>query len=609
MGCSDDTCGTGGSNNPLPGDPDNNSVLTATPAFGGIDVTWTYPTTNSYAVAYVTLYRGILPTFDSAIIIAQVGGNFFYDKQDNSNQYYYWITITSVNGTVGELIGPASATAKPTIEQVIEQLTGKIDSGVLAQSLKTEIDKITLNYAELTGEIASRLAADSTLSTALSNVQNNVDQALAYVNTEITTRKENDSLLASQINVVAVANKDNLAAIVEEKTARIDGDVALTTKLDTITALNNANAAAILSEQQARVDKDTTLASQIVSVNAATASTATALVQAETTARTAADAALSKQITTAQSSLGSDLASVQTTLQTNINTVSNKVTSIGALYSAKVSVNGLVGGFGIYNDGTTIEAGFDVNTFWVGTTNANKRKPFIISGNTTYIDEAAINSLTFTKLRDEAGSFVFENGKLKANYINVTTLTGGSFTSYAWPAAGLTGFYLGPGGLLLGNANSGKYFQVTTNGDLYTPGFNIVNGVTSMNAANIISTFNIKNNAVTVPLVINSPGSFQGNGAAQTVAQGSIYLEQAGVVFAASTGLIGYGSGWRSVNTALYINNTSVSYGGGEEAWMNAAHSGGVYCSAGTVTVKLVFQGEAGSQIINPSIFVQGAYK
>lgn len=54
---------------------------------------------------------------------------------------------------------------------------------------------------------------------------------------------------------------------------------------------------------------------------------------------------------------------------------------------------------------------------------------------------------------------------------------GGSYTGYAWPPSGGQGFYLGPGGLLLGNANDGRYFQVEQNGNLYMPGFNVVNGV------------------------------------------------------------------------------------------------------------------------------------
>ena len=543
--CSTNACGVGGWGGPLPGDPDNNSILSATPAFGGIDVSWTYPGTYPEAVAHVILYRGVLPDFNAAIVIATVGGNFFYDKSTSPQltQYYYWITIVSVNGTVGAPIGPASAIAKPPIASVIEGLTAQIDAGFLAQSLKTEIDKITLNYAELTAEIYDRVAANTALSAALADVQSGVDQSLAYIGQEITLRQDGDSALAIQVNSVATANASNLALIQAETTARVTADSAFATQLTTVAALTDSNAAAIQTEQTARANADSALSTSITTVAAAAggknktysqaaaptgtlvagdiwfdtddnrkayrysgsawvatddariASTAAALTT-EQTARANADSALASQITTAQSTLNGSIASVQTTLQTNINTVNGKVTEIGALYTAKVSVNGLIGGFGIYNNGTTIQAGFDVDEFWVGKTQANKRKPFIISGGVTYIDEAAIEKLTFTKLRDASGLVVIENGKIKADYLNVTTITGGAYTGYAWPAAGQKGFYLGPSGLLLGNFNGGgPYLQYdVTAGTLQIGGSASFSGTLT---ANTVNTSNIVGSAIT----------------------------------------------------------------------------------------------------------------
>jgi len=419
--CSTSVCGVGGWNGPLPGDPDNNSVLTATPAFGGIDVAWSYPATNPEAVAYVQLYRGTSSDFSNAILLATVGGNFFYDKSTSAEliEYFYWIKIVSVNGTVGELIGPASAIAKPLIATLIEQLTGQIDAGLLAQSLKTDIDRITLNYAELTGEISNRIAANNALSAALVQVQSGVDQSLAFIGEEITSRQEGDSALLTQINSVAAANANNLALIQQESTARVDADSALATQINTVASQTTANAAAIITEQTARTNADSSLANSITTLTAASNNNAAAI-STESTTRANADSALATQINTAQTTLNGNIASVQTSLQTNINTVDGKVTEIGALYTAKVSVNGLIGGFGVYNDGTTVQAGFDVDEFWVGRTQANKRKPFIISGGVTYIDEAAIEKLTFSKLRDESGSFIVENGKVKADYLTVT---------------------------------------------------------------------------------------------------------------------------------------------------------------------------------------------
>lgn len=69
----------------------------------------------------------------------------------------------------------------------------------------------------------------------------------------------------------------------------------------------------------------------------------------------------------------------------------------------------------------------------------------------------------------KAGGATFNNVALRG------AINGGAYTGYAWPTSGV-GFHLGPNGLLMGNINSGKYFQVTAEGDVYAPGFNVVNG-------------------------------------------------------------------------------------------------------------------------------------
>ncbi|CAN7537115.1 hypothetical protein LJR130_003779 [Variovorax sp. LjRoot130] len=89
------------------------------------------------------------------------------------------------------------------------------------------------------------------------------------------------------------------------------------------------------------------------------------------------------------------------------------------------------------------------------------------------------------------------------------SLRGGSFAGYAWPTDGGGGFYLGPPGLLLGNANTGRYFQVDSAGNVYAPGFNVVNGVMSIVQPNVISTGNIQQGAVTFAL--QNAGNNQAN--------------------------------------------------------------------------------------------------
>jgi hypothetical protein len=73
-----------------------------------------------------------------------------------------------------------------------------------------------------------------------------------------------------------------------------------------------------------------------------------------------------------------------------------------------------------------------------------------------------------------AGTFAGDISAASGNFRG--QITGGGFSGYAWPPAGQTGFYLGPGGLLLGNSNDGRYVQIDAAGNLYAPQFSIVNG-------------------------------------------------------------------------------------------------------------------------------------
>lgn len=359
-------CGTGGWTGPRPGDPDNASVLSANGVYGGIAVSWTYPSTNSHAVAHALLYRNSSSDRDSALNIAVVAGNSYFDKQDAPTLCFYWIRIVSINGTTGDWIGPVSATSKTRAEGILEDLTGQISAGVLATSLRQDIDKITLNYQDLLSEIRNRIAGDGALSLALEDLQAGVTQAMAFVHEEINTRIDGENALAQQVSVIAALNANNASAIINEATARVTADGAHTQQINALYAATNTNAAAVITE---------------------------------TNARTNADSALASQITTAQSTLGDQIASVQTGLQTNINTVDGKVTSIGALYTAKVSVNGLVGGFGIYNNGHTVEAGFDVDRFWIGRTASDKVLPFIVDAGTVYINKARIRNADIDTLK------------------------------------------------------------------------------------------------------------------------------------------------------------------------------------------------------------------
>lgn len=354
-------CGTGDWTGPKPGDPNTSDLLlNAVPAFGGIDLTWTWPDTFPEAVAYTTIYRGLSADFNGAAVhVAAASGNFFYDRIERGTvtKFYYWIIVHSIYGTPSRLIGPAWAEAKPRIEEMIEELTGQIDAGVLANSLKNEISRIELNHLNITQEMLDR--------------------------------QGEDDALAAQITTVGAYSEGTRALVQQEVLARTSQGEAFVSTVNTLWAEVNGNIAAI---------------------------------QVQTTALVNDVQALAQQITNLETEVNGNIAQVLQTMETKIAVVDGKVVAIGALWTAQVNVNGLIGGFGVYNNGQIVEAGFDVDRFWIGRTGANKRKPFIIDSGVVYIDDAAINKLTFSKLRDESGSFIVANGKVKAQYLEVDTL-------------------------------------------------------------------------------------------------------------------------------------------------------------------------------------------
>lgn len=583
MSCADTVCGTGGWQGPKPGDPDNNLVLTAVPAFGGIDVSWSFPGTNPHAVAHTILYRSTSPNLNSATQISIVSGSFYYDKLNTPATYYYWIRVVSVNGTTGDWIGPASASPRKLIDDLLSELSGKIDAGVLANSLRQDIDKIALSYAELDKEIKARLEQNSALSNALALIEARTNTVEVFVQNEVTKLIEGDNALVNQVQLIAAANANNTALIANEKTVRVSADEALARDVNALYVRTNSNAAAVLQETQARTTADSALASDISSLVAKTNAT-NGLIDSERSLRISGDAAVANIANSARvaaenaAAATSDLATskigysalageagtpydgngsteiypasvfpANTFPEYAVNrkriidkvgvarwnataagatkplvwvaglplaTAIKQVEVIGpngeaasveqsmaaqrdlnnefkALYTAKISVNGLIGGFGLFNDGAAVEAGFDVDRFYVGRTNANKKKPFIIENDEVFIDQAVIQSLTFSKLRDESGAFIVVDGKVQAKYLSVTnaSISGSIFSSNWEPSGGNAGWLLDRSGNF--HANSGTF-----------------GGSLTAKAVNAVNTINIAGNSVTVPVGGAGNGAF-----------------------------------------------------------------------------------------------------
>jgi len=592
--CLSGVCGTGDYAGPQPGDPNNAANFTATAAYGGIDLNWSLPTINPFAVAHVRIYRSNSAAPLSATLLQTIAGDFYFDRVEPNILYYYWLEVVSINGTYSDWIGPESASAMSTIEKTIQDLTGKIDSGVLAIALKDKIDSVTLLGQSITAEVQERMAALAALSGTVAGLQGQVNAAITIVETEVVERIDADGALVTQLDFWAAGFNNSIAGITEEVIIQVGPN-----------------------------------------------------------------SALAQRITTAESSINGDVATGQVGLTTKITTLDGKVVDIGARWTAILNVNGLVGGFGIYNNGQTVQAGFDVDEFWIGRTSADKRKPFIISNGVVYLDDAAINKLVFTKLRDEQGTFIVENGKVKADFIDTKGLIIRDINGNAIFGAGTplsASLITGLGSLATQNSVASN--QVSGLGSLATQSSVYLNGTGSVkfpdgSAVNIsdlvtklskldssnlslfmnnaaigtafignaaignaqiqdlsVNTIKIGNEAVTIPRVVTASNTVTGNGATHELLTKTITLTSPGTIYAHAIVGINLGAGARSMALELYIAGTSVSRIAGNAETYGLAVAGALEnLAAGTYTINVLWNGASGSAAYDRSLFVQGAMK
>lgn len=382
MTCTANVCGTGGWTGPLPGDPDNNISLMAVPKHGAIEVSWTYPITNSHAVAYFKVYRGTNSVFKEAVELRIASGNAFLDKLavGDLTRYYYWIRVVSTHGTEADPIGPASAVALPLANEILGAISGKIPFELLDADLRNGIERIDLFDRNLAKEILDRVAGNASLEDALEHVRSDTGEALTYALSRIAEQSSDTEALATSITALNASLADARAAIVTEQTVRATKDAAMASDIQILYSGLEDNRAAIINEQTTRVNELEAIATTISGL-AAQYQDNLAAVQTEQTARVNGDASLANSITSLKTQTGKDItalnssiSSIQTSLDgkasaSQLNTLSTTVagqtatiqqnsTSINGIlakYTVKIDNNGYITGYGLMssnNNGT-----------------------------------------------------------------------------------------------------------------------------------------------------------------------------------------------------------------------------------------------------------------
>lgn len=410
-------CGTGLDEYVPPGDPTLGSpILSARAVWPGVQLTWTYPNVNPEGVAHTKVYRSRSSDFSSAVQIAIVEGGYYFDQEPASVgiKFYYWIRMISVNGTVGPIIGPASAVKNPTVDYIIDELEGQLNNSHLDAELSASIDQITDNTSGLSDLKQEQLFGDAVLSAMWDDLRAALDaneNAIFEVRTESVTQ---DEVLLQTINGLTSNIDGNLAEYGDLIQVLVDNDAAQAAQITTLTAGVETNKAAIATESIARATEDEAIAARVTTLEANTdpsnpnsdyASLQQQMIvvagkadDAQDTAEDAQFSANTAQNTANQAWYKADGAE---------DDVKDLESDTYAMYTLRSDVNGLVSGFGSFNDGFTSSFIVHANTFGIGTPTYGSNKPTVypfvvgtVDGNSvislnasTMIADAAIETL------------------------------------------------------------------------------------------------------------------------------------------------------------------------------------------------------------------------
>lgn len=199
-------------------------------AFHTIVLSWDAPTYRGHSFAEV--WRAEDDNLGHAVRVGTTLANVYADAVGKEFSAYYWVRFVNKNAMEGPYQGTAGlhATTSRDVQDILDELQGKIEASHLVQSLLAPIQQVpqlskNLNQlgASLNEEVLARIHAEETLA-----------QKIAQVTAGF---KAADTQLAGQITT--------------ETKARASADGALGKRIDTVTAQAGSLKAAVQQQSQA----------------------------------------------------------------------------------------------------------------------------------------------------------------------------------------------------------------------------------------------------------------------------------------------------------------------------------------------------------------------
>ena len=407
--------------------PTTPTGVSVTTYLGGIMVSWDNPRYNGHAYTEVFAQPTAVdaqnqpidaPALNTETMLLGTAGSPLLGVQARTLLgYYVWVRHVNTLGQVGPVHAELGSYAylPPSPSYLLEQLTNEITRDQLSIELQEPIDLVPVLQTAITTEQTTRANADTALSTSINTVS---AVANAKNKTYYQTAAPTTGMTAGDLWF----DMDN-----NNTPYRYSGTAWVTTA-DPRTA---ANAAAITTEQTARANGD--------SANATAINTLSATVNGHTAS-----------------------------IQTNATAIANLDGTYTAQWSAKTQVGDLVGGFGVFNNGSTTRFTVHANRFAIMDTSLGNTPfiPFVVDNGKTVIADAFIRNAYIEQLA--AGQITAAKiNSLNLNAINITggTLSLGGGNNMSFQEGGAAGF--GKGGPY-GGWGYGWNTIIYNDGSLYT---------------------------------------------------------------------------------------------------------------------------------------------
>ena len=383
--------------------------------------------------------------------------------------YFYWITWVSTSGIEGPPNSPAGTAVEAMldIEYLLKLITSQTNQSELAKALAKAIDLDGLNKTIAMLDAAAQSARLLTSAERFLRDDENVQirrqitdmrvQTGSDIKAAITQLQEvitsDQQAIAHQIDLMEASIGENSVDIVTERTARINLQEAATQALTGMSSRLETAESVLVQYSETFSNALQTQARNMESLVSRMDTTAAQYLSDQQTIATEFEAT-ARAITSLQTNLNDQSAAIEQTLSTH----SSALEGLSAQYTLRLDVNGLISGFGAYNNGTVADFAILANRFWVATPGANGPNyvnPFTIDGEKVYINtllvreasiqQAQIGPISIGKLTANDGftPVTTVGGQLRADAIDVANITIGFGQVYGQ----LVSSQIGAGGL------------------------------------------------------------------------------------------------------------------------------------------------------------------